>query len=313
MKKIIPIICAAVGVLLFSCADDSLSPIITFDKAGKGAYVKLISETPRELDLMNLGAASYSYDVEFVDIEQGNLVSQYDLKVSFVDNNPVNGDKTSGPTDLRNISSGEFTTTERGFKGASISISLSELLSLFGLTADDLLANDQFRFQGFVILTDGQVFGASNSSAAVNGSAFQGHFNYTLKATCPLRDDQFVGDYTLTYQEVSGAWDESIVPGTVTLTTVAGSSTQRQFDCVYLQLFGGFATTVVIDFVCTEVIMVTTDPGVGCGSPGIILKQGDANPIDINDADADIVLHYIEDTGACGAGTPPRIMTLTKN
>ena len=63
--------------MLFSCADDDLSPILTFDKAGKGAYAKLLNESAQELDLANLSAAQYSYCVEFVDIDAGNTCLLY--------------------------------------------------------------------------------------------------------------------------------------------------------------------------------------------------------------------------------------------
>ncbi|RLD21837.1 MAG: hypothetical protein DRI69_02995, partial [Bacteroidetes bacterium] len=78
---------AVVLLMLSSCADDSLSPIITFDKAIKGSYVRLLEETPRELDLANLSSASYTYTVEFVDEEQGALVSEYEVSATFIDNN----------------------------------------------------------------------------------------------------------------------------------------------------------------------------------------------------------------------------------
>lgn len=314
MNNNLLMLCTAVLLLIMSsCADDELGPVLTFDTAGKGAYVKLLSETPRELDLMDLGSSSYNYEVEFVDIDQGNGIQQYDLAVNFVDNNPINGNHSSDVEKaFKSYSASEFNTSDRGFKSLSVSVPLSELLSLFGLSGDDLLANDQFRFIGTITTVDGDVFGFANSSSAVNGSAFQGHFNYTLKATCPLPDNIFVGDYTLTYQEVTGAWDESLVEGTVSLTTVPNSSTQRQFDAVFLDIFGGFGVTVKMDFVCTEVVFVTLDTGVGCGG-SIILKPGPAQPVDINDGSADIVLHYVEDTGGCGAGAPTRIMTLTKN
>ena len=82
---------AFVLLMISSCADDSLSPIITFDKAIKGAYVRLLSESDRLLDLANLSTASYTYTVEFVDEAQGSLVSEYEISATFIDNNPDNG------------------------------------------------------------------------------------------------------------------------------------------------------------------------------------------------------------------------------
>ena len=197
MKKLL--ICFIIGLMLWSCADENKQPIITFDQAAKGAYVRLISETPRELDLANLASAQYSMTIEFVDLEQGTLVSQYDVNATFIDNNPGNGNNSAGPTLVKSFSSGEFGSSDRGFKGLDVTITLSELGAALGVPIDLIQANDQFRIEGSITLTDGQVFTFANSSAAVNGSAFQGHFAFTLKATCPLNSTVFTGAYTMNY------------------------------------------------------------------------------------------------------------------
>lgn len=301
-------------LVMSGCADDELEPVLTFDNVIKGAYVRLLNESPRELDLANLGSAQYVYDVDFVDLENGALVSQYAIEVQFIDNNPSNGDDSQGRQLLRTISSSEFSNSSKGFLGVTgITITLNELLTLFNLSADNLIANDRFRIWGTVTLQDGSSYGWSNSSAAVNGDAFQGHFRFDLTATCPLDDSQYVGDYTLSYVDVVGAWDESIVPGTVTLRTVSGSTTKRQFDATFLDIFGGFAISPVIEFLCDQVIFNTLDSGVGCQGTTIILEQAAGNAVDISDGNAVLTLNYVENTTGCEAGTPTRIMTLTKN
>ena len=314
IKYSVIIVVAALMVLATGCADDELKPILTFDQLGKGAYARLISESPRELDLANLGSAQYIYDIDFVDLEGGSLVSQYNIDVQFLDNNPDNGDDSAGPLTLKSFSSSEFSPSTRGNLGLSgVTITLNELLSLFGLNADNLIANDRFRILGSVTLQDGSTYSASNSSAAVNGDAFQGHFRFDLTATCPLSDNLYVGDYTLSYDDVAGAWDESIVPGTVTLRTVSGSTTKRQFDAKFLALFGDFDVSPVIEFLCDQVIFNTVDSGVGCAGTSIILEQAEGNPVDINDPNAVLILNYVENTTGCENGTPTRIMRLTKN
>ena len=318
MKNILMIL-GVVGMLLTSCKDEALAPIITFDQAGKGAYVKLLSESPRELDLANLGTAAYSYSAEFVDIDQGNLVADYTINATFVDNSPGNGDNSGGPIAVKTISSSSFTSSDRGFKAVDVSITLAELLSTFGLSADDLKANDQFRMTGAITLTDGQVFTAANSSAAVNGSAFGGHFNYTLTATCPLPDNIFTGNYTLNYVDAAfpfGAPTFGDDGRTVTLRTVPGSTTQRAFSYTYL-VAGGFGNGEVdfrMAFICDAVQSVgTEDPGLGCGGT-ITLEAGDVNlPVNIAD-DSVIDLQFTEfaDDGGCGVPPIQQIIKLTK-
>ncbi len=318
MKNLL-IICL-VGVMMIlvsSCADEEKQPIITFDQATKGAYVRLLDETPKLLDLANLSTASYSYDVEFVDIEQGALVSVYEIFVSFVDNNPSNGDNSQGNTLLRSISASEFGSSERGFKSTSQSVTLTELLSLFSLSADDLLANDQFVFDGNIILQDGSLYGAENSSAAVNGSAFAGHFDYTLKATCVLPDNLFVGDYVMTYvDEGNLAFGESpLGPDGQTVTLAATGATTRNFSFLYLPVggFGNPPTTWDMEWICDQVIASVGDTGLGCGGTITFGQSPSTFPADITD-DSVITVGALEwdDDGGCGIAAQDVVITLTK-
>ena len=310
MKNLL-IICL-VGVmmtLVSSCADETKQPIITFDQATKGAYVKLLSETPPVLDLANLGSASYSYDVEFVDFEQGDLVSVYELFVSYVDNNPDNGDNSQGNTLWKSVSASEFGSSDRGFKSTSVAVTLTELLTLFGLSSDDLLPNDQFVFDTNIILQDGSLYGAENSSAAVNGSAFAGHFDYALTATCPLSDNLFVGDYELSYVEGPGnPWATGVRVGTVTLQ-LNGNPTKRDINVIVIDAFGGFDMTAELEFVCDVVQWNSVTPGVGCGND-ILYNNNGTMPQDITN-DSEIIVGYFEDGGDCGY-TNEDVIKLTK-
>ena len=214
-------ILSLVAAILFlgSCADKEKSPILTFDKVGKGAYPRLLTETTRNLNLYDFANVDYQYTVEFVDLEKGALVAEYQLVVTYEDKNPdIGGDKSDGPKDLRSFSSGEFTTSEKGFKSISVTIKGSELLSLFSLTQADIGPGDRFVVNGAVILTDGSTFKGSNSSAAVRGAAFAGHFDYVLSAVCPS-DLGGTYTYTCTGQSTDGCCpDEVTTTGELTLT-----------------------------------------------------------------------------------------------
>ena len=318
-RKILSIFFLASIVMLFSCADDDLSPILTFDKAGKGAYAKLLNESAQELDLANLSAAQYSYCVEFVDIDAGNTVSQYDINVTYEDNNPGNGDNSAGPINLRSIGSGEFNSTDRIFRGSCVEITLTELLSAFGLSSDDLVANDQFRFNTTVTTNEGATFGSANSDSDVNGSAFGGHFDYTLKATCPLNETIFTGDYTMTYLDLGnqafGVEPYGADGRTVTLRTNPPSTTQRAFAITYLEAggFGQGTSDYIIDFVCTDVVTVIMDGGLGCGGGNIMVAAGETIPIDItNDAEITISGTEWRPDGGCGVPEQEVRIQLTK-
>jgi len=189
----------AVLILATSCKDENLAPIATFDAAEKGAYPALIEETVRDINLFDIAGSSYNYTIEFVDLEKGNLVSEYALQLTYEDGDPSDGDNSAGPIEFKSWPASSFETNSNGFKGISnINITASEAMAAFGLS--DLGPGDIFRFTGRVTTTSGQSFMASNSSAAVNGAAFRGHFNFNLTAICPSALEG-------TYQAIStGIW-----------------------------------------------------------------------------------------------------------
>ena len=185
MKNQLSILLLSV-VMLFSCADEELGPVVTFDTAGKGAYVKLLSETERFINLFDVPGSNYIYSVEFVDLEMGQTIAEYRLELTYTDRNPSNGDNSKGPIVFKTFGPSDFGTTDRGFVGlANIQIAATDLITAIGTTVDAVMAGDQFKIQGFVTTNDGSVFGSGNSSAAVNGTAFKGHFDYVLSAGCP--------------------------------------------------------------------------------------------------------------------------------
>ena len=174
----------AILILATSCKDENLAPIATFDAAEKGAYPALIEEGVRDINLFDIAGSSYTYTVEFIDLEGGNLVSEYSLQLSYEDGDASDGDNSAGPTEFRSWPASSFETNANGNKGISnITITANEAMAAFGLS--DLGPGDVFKFVGRVTTTSGQSFGAANSSAAVNGAAFRGHFNFSLTAICP--------------------------------------------------------------------------------------------------------------------------------
>ena len=168
-----------------SCADEDLGPVLTYDIAGKGAYIRLVEESDKLINLFDIPGSKYTYSVEFRDEQQGNLVSEYLIELTYSDADLSDGDQSTGPLTFRTYMPSDFEDVN-GYKGMTdIVVTADEAIAAAGLTPDKVNPGDQFTFNGYVILEDGSRFGYENSSAAVRGSAFQGHFRYTLPAGCP--------------------------------------------------------------------------------------------------------------------------------
>jgi len=300
----------------YGCSsEEDFSPIITFDKAGKGGYPRLVQLNVGELDLNNLSSAAYSYEVEFVTIDKGENVTEYRIDVEFIDNNPDNGDDSNELTGYRTFTQSDFSTNADGFRGIAVEIPLADVAGAVGVNTDNLAGNDIFSFTTVVTLSDGQVFTSENSTAAVNGSAFQGYFDFPAKVTCPL-PGTFLGDYELTYkEEPTGAFGAIFGdnPGTVSLVEVPGSTTRRQIALGYLaDSFGPFDVTLDIDFVCENIFASYIDTGVGCGG-SIGIAPGEATPFDFGD-DTTFEINLIEydNDGGCGTPLAPVTLVFTK-
>lgn len=314
------VVLALVGFAMSSCADEDLSPIITFDKAGKGAYVRLVDLKNDIFDLNQPGSTAFAFDAEFIDLENGALVNNYSINVEYVDNNADNGDNSVGVTQYLSFGKSDFGTSVNGKVGLSISIGLSEVAGALGLNIDDIKALDVFRFTGSVTLDDGQVFTAANSSSAVNGSAFQGFFNFNANVTCPVPTDRFVGTYTLEYVGTAptlfGGKPFGDLPMTVEVAAVSGSQTRRTFAGMTLLGdlgIGNGPMTQNFDLLCTATVGLESDGGLRCVD-NIFISQGAAPVGAFNfDDDTEFTLNLeLDVTDDCGAGAVPFTVKLTK-
>ena len=218
--SILPVMLVAV---VFSCKDDSKAPVVTYDSAGKGAYIKSFTSSQSGglliniLSQANFDASQFGYSVEFVDGEGGKRVTNYTITVEYDD---VTGVNSKSPITLRSYDAASFTPAESGNLGvANISITAADVTSALGLTYADLNAGDEFTLRGSLTTEDGGTWAASNSSATVRGTAFQGFFDFSMPAGCP-------SDLTGTYNFVgSNYWcDGGGDTGTVTIQSKGGGS-----------------------------------------------------------------------------------------
>lgn len=303
---------ATAALLVQSCADPELGPVVTFESATIGAYVRFVSqEGNAEFDLANASSSKFSYCVDFVSLDDGARVSEYVVEVQFFDNTPANGNNSKARTQYISVPSSSFETSAKGNPGTCVDVSLSAVLQALGLSLNQVSASDAFSLYGIVKTDDGAQYSSNNTTATVRGSAFQGFFDINVTATCPLPATRFVGNYAMTYEGAVGTgYGVPFNEQTVTLSTVAGSSTLRRFSAVYLPEIGGFGPyAVTIDFVCDKADFIGMTSGVGCGQGSIALGPvigPDGFPVspavDItNDASFKIVLNEGFMTSGCGS------------
>lgn len=314
------------SVLFVGCKDEDSAPIIVFDELEIGAFPRLQELRTAEFDLANLGSSVYEHYVDFVDGAEGSTVAQYNVLVSFDDNNPDNGTIGDGEFQLyRSFGPSDFTVDpETGNQAFTLTIPFSDVASFVGAGNDgDVISGDRFRFRTQIITEDGTEFSSDNSTPAVT-NAFQGIWNFNVNATCPLDAAAFSGDYAIEYGSV---YDEFPLFGapvtpfgtplgrTVTLSTVAGSSTRRTFNYgTYLVPGYNFGSAdVTLEFACDIVTSSNIDSGAGCGDGSIQASQDGTASFNLDD-DSTWTINYLDFTpnGGCGTASMPFSVVFTK-
>ncbi|MEZ4895641.1 MAG: hypothetical protein R2806_02310 [Saprospiraceae bacterium] len=214
----IAIVFGSILVLAASCADPDLAPVVTFDTAIKGAYVRLLEESGSKLfNLFDLAGSKYTYSCDFVDLEKGALVSEYNLDISYTDGFPDNGTITKSPVRLKSFSQSDFSTSAEGNVGiANVSITPADAMAALGLTPDDLGPGDVFKVVGTLVLNDGSVHGQSNSTSALIGGAFRGQFDINFSVACP---SALAGSYPY---ETTNIWCGGTTTGNITIVAKGG-------------------------------------------------------------------------------------------
>lgn len=321
MKK--NIIYLLLVVFAFSgCKDEDLKPIITFEDAGKGAFVRLVSLNQDLLiDPSKIATSGIDMEVDFVDVTGGETITDYDIFIRFIDNTPGNGENSRDEVQIRDFTSSDFTASANGNPGVAVQIPAPEILQALNLTEDQVDATDRFSVRSEIIDEQGRVFSSTNSSPPIAnfGGAFNGAFDYNINVACPVGDDFMVGTYTVTYEEngASAFGGPVMQAGPFEVTLSATSSTQREFTAIYAEDLG-FGTNISFQFdlLCDKTRTLSgLGTGLGCGGTITFGPTDDFGSMDLAD-DSEIIIPFVEgeDDGGCGISPPVRhVIKLTKN
>jgi len=123
--------------------------------------------------------------LEYQDQEDGNLLSNMDVYVSFNDNTDDNGDNTKEEVLYETVNASEFAGGDRGFPQLTYSVSATAMQNALGLEGDNIgFGGDQFIVRFEVNLTDGRSFSSANNSGTITGSYFSSPFLNRVTVVC---------------------------------------------------------------------------------------------------------------------------------
>jgi len=270
-------------LIVTACETEYDSPLEQFDRGGT---VKATLDPDHAfIDLFgDVNTATVEFDLTPFDDNgsNGDLIERLEISMQFI---PADGSAPSAQVDV---------STETDLN-ARVVYQVTDLIDLVdGLVADDLAPGDVFRLSFDVFMTDGRVFGPSNTAAQICAPAgSNGTCTLDITVICPLEAD-FTGVYN--FSDPTSVWGSSveITNAGGTLRTVTGS------------MFGFAGITFDINLVCGDILLIEKSVGLACGGGATpILTRTPPTPsnYDPNDDSAfDITILYPNNCGYA-AGT----------
>lgn len=311
-------IIALVG-LLFACIErDSPIEFITFHSE-RGAYPLQREVKTPYFSLDQIGSTFYQADIEFVDVMQGALVTEFRISGSFQDNYSFNGDSSRESKLIYVFDKEDFHLNELGNTGLILKIQLLDLLKKLELTQEHINANDIFHFQTKLFLENGQIFSTENTTNTLLSPGFKSAFSFSVPLICSLNKQYFLGEYRMEYlgspSYFFGAkpWR---LPATVLLEAVEGFETRRKISGLGAVdgLFDPTPMEQWIDLICSETIALHSPAGDLRCVDSIIYGQGGQERGSFNRFnDQTFTLHLEADvTNDCGDFETPFSVILRK-
>ncbi len=238
MKNIKLYITLALVALVASCSEDDKVTVGVQETVARGAVLRTVSFESTTFNVLD-PASIFGVTLEEQDHLDGDLLSNVEIYVGFVDNTTSNGTTTATEILVSTISASEFSSGPNGLPRTSFSISLSDALSSLGITNDpaNVTSGDQINIRLVLNLTDGRSYTNVDATGNVSGgSFFSSPYAYRAGIAC-IPTSPVTGDYTLTMDDSFGdGWDGAFITvtidGTSTDYTVTGAQATTNTEVI---------------------------------------------------------------------------------
>lgn len=225
MKIINKLLLAAASMLVaftFNACDDGNAVVDeVYANTTFGLVLRTVNIISDELPIGQTDSF-FGVELEMQDVENGALVDNLEVYVSFVDNTVEEGetDYSKSEVMVATIQSSEFTVGENGFLRTTYSITLPEMLAALSLSEDNVDGGDQFRVRFEAVMVDGRRFSNDDNTDTSTGSFFASPFIYASNVVCPPTPPT-PGEWTINMQDSYGdGWN-----GASLLVTLDGVAT----------------------------------------------------------------------------------------
>lgn len=223
------------AMIVLSCSEEKLIDEV-FKNVDRGLVLRTIATVGSGYDISDT-SSPWGVTVEAQDAEDGKLLSEVRVFVSFVDNTIADGapDLSTSEAALTTIPASSFTPGPFGFPRGDISATYAEAIAASGVALSDISGGDSFSFRLEGVMTDGRVYTNNANGTVTGGSFFSSPYAYVSTVVCPPTPPT-PGEWTIEMVDSFGdGWNDATlvvtIDGTATAyTMVDGSALTVNFD-----------------------------------------------------------------------------------
>lgn len=222
--------------MLASCSSDE-KPIDILLNAPNGAL--LVNEVVGSDQFIVTNTNSRIYvEARAHDQEEGSFFDFVRVYISFK-SNTSNGINSRDEILLEDIPSEEFFLDEFQRPRTIFNYSFQEVLDAFGMSANEVVAGDQFFIRPDMHLSDGRIIGFENRSPSIIAD-FCEHspFLYQINIVNPVQDALYTGVYS--YELLSASNPETVSESGITTISAGGYPNQRRSTFLDFTVAGNF-------------------------------------------------------------------------
>ncbi len=241
-------------ISLFSCTSEEKPIENVFGETERGAVLRTIGIENLTFDT-SAPERPIQISLEYQDNENGTLLKDVRISITFIDNTPSDGDNSQDIIFLKTILLEEFMDGANGFPVADIMITTQELLDAFSLDATQISCTDTFVIDLSLHLVDGRVFTNANSTTAIRsfGGFLNSPFTYDVHVVEGIDDQLFIGDYNHTSIKDGFSGPTFFLPERVQLNTPRPNV--RSFELIRIRSTDSIINQMEFTIACDQAIL----------------------------------------------------------
>ncbi len=166
IKKLLLLVIASTMIL--SCSSDDENNVPSINDLNNGALVEVVTTADDTIFDDSLDGLLDTV-VEYRDSENGSLLDDFNVYVTFIDNSENAGDSTNAIVNqevlLRTVEPTEFTLGQDGFPRHNLIITTEDFLAITDNSLDGIAAGDDYVVRFELVLTDGRIFSENNTGS----------------------------------------------------------------------------------------------------------------------------------------------------